>query len=270
MRRDSGDHARTTLGAEYAEHELAFADFQQPDWAIDAPLELSDVLAINFLSRANGGPVGIDLSLDSVALTAPLPASPPGTAPGTVATVNDGTNPFAGRTLHSEGGAALGAYEAAQGVDRELLGKVALNPAAYWLVGGDPGRAGSIVDEGGDQYSVLVAYNIPDRDCNGESQGGAGSEGEYQGWIDGMASSLAGKQAAVILEPDALALSCGESTERLIAYAVDSLRQNPGVAVYVDGGHSNWVSAGEMSNRLRAAGVARPGAASLVPHAAGT
>lgn len=253
-----GHYATTlTLGAEYAEHVLAFADFRQPDWASDAPLDVSGVLAINFLSRASGSPVGIDLSLDAVALTAPLAPSTPGMAEGTVATVNDGSNPFAGRTLHSEGGAALGAYQAAQGVDRELLGKVALNPAAYWLVGGDPGRAGAIVDAGGDQYSVLVAYNIPDRDCNGESQGGAGSEAEYEGWIDGMSSSLAGKRAAVILEPDALALSCGESTERLIAHAVDSLRQNPGVAVYIDGGHSNWVGAGEMANRLRSAGIER-------------
>jgi endoglucanase len=253
-----GHYATTlTLSAEYAEHQLSFASFAQPPWALAAPLDLGGVLAIDFLSRASGAPVGIDLWVDSVSLTAPLPASAPGAGPGTVATVNDGSNPFAGRTLHSEGGAALGAYQAAQGVERELLGKVALNPAAYWLVGGDPGRAGSIVDEGGDQYSVLVAYNIPDRDCNGESQGGAGSEAEYQGWIDGIASSLAGKQAAVILEPDALALSCGESTERLISYAVDSLRQNPGVAVYIDGGHSSWVAAGEMANRLRAAGIER-------------
>jgi endoglucanase len=33
------------------------------------------------------------------------------------------------------------------------------------------------------------------------------------------------------------------------------LRQNPGVAVYIDGGHSNWVSAGEMASRLRSAGI---------------
>ena len=52
-----------------------------------------------------------------------------------------------------------------------------------------------------------------------------------------------------------LALSCGEATESLIAYAVNSLRQNPGVAVYIDGGHSNWVAAGEMANRLRNAGI---------------
>jgi endoglucanase len=157
--------------------------------------------------------------------------------------------------LHSDGGAAFGAYNSAQGAERDLLGKVALNPTAFWLVGGDPGRAGSIVDGAGGDYTVLVAYNIPNRDCSGASAGGAGSPAEYQGWIDGMSNSLQGKEAAVILEPDALALSCGASTESLISYAVTSLRRNPGVAVYIDGGHSNWVAAGEMANRLRSAGI---------------
>jgi endoglucanase len=254
-----GHYAATlALSADYTEQTLLFSAFRQPDWAASSPLDLSQVLAVNFLSRVNGGPVSIDLWLDAVSLAAPLPVAQPGspTGGGTgVATVNDGTNPFAGRALHSDGGAAMGAYDSASGVDRELLGKVALNPAAYWMVGGDPGRAGSIVDGGGDDYTVLVAYNIPNRDCSGESAGGASSPAEYQGWIDGMASSLQGKQAAVILEPDALALSCGESTESLINYAVNSLRQNPGVAVYIDGGHSNWVSADVMAGRLRNAGI---------------
>jgi endoglucanase len=253
-----GHYAATlVLGAEYAEKTLLFSSFRQPTWAAASPLDLSQVLAINFLSRMNGGPASIDLWVDSVSLTAPLPAIPPGSTTGGtgVATVDDGTNPFAGRSLNSDGGAALGAYNSASGVDRELLAKVALNPAAFWMVGGDPTRAGSIVDGGGDRYSVLVAYNIPDRDCSGASAGGASSPAEYQGWIDAMSSSLQGKTAAVILEPDALALSCGESTETLIAYAVNSLRQNPGVAVYIDGGHSNWVGVDTMAGRLRNAGI---------------
>jgi endoglucanase len=252
-----GHYAATlALNAEYAEQTLQFSAFRQPDWAASAPLDLENVLAINFLSRSNGGAASIDLYIDSVALAAPLPPSQPGTTGGTgVATVNDGSNPFAGRMLNSDGGAAFGAYNAASGVDRDLLGKIALNPAAFWMVGGDGGRAGGIVDGGGSEYTVLVAYNIPIRDCSGESQGGASSAAEYQGWIDSMSSSLQGKTAAVILEPDALALSCGESTESLIAYAVSSLRQNPGIAVYIDGGHSNWVSAGEMAGRLRSAGI---------------
>lgn len=249
--------ASLVLSAEYSEQVIQFSQLRQPEWALSVPLDLTKVLAINFLSRVGTGPASMDLWVDSVSLAAPL-APTTGQTPGSVATVNDGTNPFAGRGLHSDAGAAFGAYNSAQGADRELLSKVALNPSAFWLNGGDPGRAGSIVDGAGGDYTVLVAYNIPDRDCNGESAGGAGSPAEYQGWIDGMASSLQGKEAAIILEPDALALlqaGCGEATTELISYAVTALRQNPGVAVYIDGGHSNWIPAGEMANRLRSAGI---------------
>lgn len=249
--------ANLVLSAEYGEQVIQFSQLRQPEWALSEPLDLTKVLAINFLSRVGTGPASMDLWVDSVALAAPLVPTT-GQTPGSVATVNDGTNPFAGRELHSDGGAAYGAYESAQGGDRDLLGKVALNPSAFWLTGGDPGRAGSIVDGAGGDYTVLVAYNIPNRDCNGESAGGASSPAEYQGWIDGMSSSLQGKEAAIILEPDALALlqgGCGEATTGLIGYAVNALRQNPGVAVYIDGGHSNWIGAGEMASRLRAAGI---------------
>jgi endoglucanase len=244
--------ASLTLSADYTEQTLPFSAFQQPEWALDAERDLTQVLAINFLSRADGAPVSIDLWLDQVSLTPPPPAVG---APGSV--VDDGTNPFAGRTLHSDGGAAFSAYNSSSGADRDLLGKIALNPTAFWLVGGDPGNAGRIVDGAGGDYTVLVAYNIPNRDCSGASQGGASSPAEYQGWIDGIASSLSGKQAAVILEPDALALSCGAATESLINYAVSSLRANPGVAVYIDGGHSNWVAANVMAQRLQSAGIAQ-------------
>lgn len=255
-----GHHAaRITLGAQYADHEIEFGSLRQPDWAQTAPLDLTQVLGINFLSRAEGSPASIDLWVDSLTLLAPETpsgvANGEGGVNGPLPVVGDGSNPFAGRTLYSDAGAAFNAYNSAQGADRELLGKIALNPTAFWLVGGDPGQAGRIADASGGDYPVLVAYYIPDRDCNGESAGGAPSAAAYQDWIDGMASSLQGKQAAVILEPDALALSCGESTESLIAYAVRSLRTNPGVAVYIDGGHSNWVPADQMANRLRSAGI---------------
>jgi endoglucanase len=193
--------------------------------------------------------------LDGVTLLAAPPPTAPPAAGGSVVTPSDGSNPFAGRELYSDGGAANAAYNGASGADRDLLAKVALNPAAFWLTGGDPGAAGSIADSAGDGYAVLVAYNIPNRDCSGQSAGGAGSAAEYQGWVDGMSSSLTGKRAAVILEPDALAQSCGDGRESLIAYAVASLRRNPEVAVYLDGGHSNWVPADQMATRLRGAGI---------------
>ncbi|MEO8180673.1 MAG: glycoside hydrolase family 6 protein [Deltaproteobacteria bacterium] len=253
--------AELALGAEYAEEELAFTSFAQPSWGQPVPLDLAKVLSINFLSRVSGGPVSIDLWLEAVSLLAPLP--PPSATDGTVvggglaAGSVSADSPFAGRNLDSDGGAAVGAYNSAQGAERDLLAKVALYPTAYWLVGGDPGQAGNIARGAGADYPVLVAYNIPNRDCMGQSAGGAGSPEAYQGWIDGMATSLMGQQAAVILEPDALALSCGAPTESLIAYAVTSLRRNPGTAVYIDGGHSNWVSADQMATRLRNAGIAQ-------------
>jgi endoglucanase len=67
--------------------------------------------------------------------------------------------------------------------------------------------------------------------------------------------------AAIILEPDALAvadcLSADQRQERfdLMRYAVDTLTRNPAAAVYIDGGHSRWVSADEMAARLNQVGV---------------
>jgi endoglucanase len=247
------------LGADYADRELLFTAFGQPSWGQAVPLDLTRVLAINLLSRVSGGPVSIDLWLDAVTLLAPLPAvaSPGGSVVGgTLGTASAADSPFSGRNLASDGGPASGAYNSAQGAERDLLGKIALHPTAYWLTGGDPGQAGGIARGAGGDYPVIVAYNIPNRDCSGQSAGGAGSPEAYQSWIDGMASSLMGAEAAIILEPDALAQSCGEATESLIAYAVTSLRRNPGTAVYIDGGHSNWVSADQMAARLRNANIA--------------
>ena len=67
--------------------------------------------------------------------------------------------------------------------------------------------------------------------------------------------------APIILEPDALAvadcLSADQRQERfdLMRYAVDTLTRNPATAVYIDGGHSRWVSADEMAARLNQVGV---------------
>ncbi len=254
--------ARLTLGAAYADHELEFDDFDQPEWGQPASLDLTKVLAINFLARASeGAPSSIDLYVDSLKLLAAPPPTSVTPGGGTGVTNNplpgspDGSNPFAGQTLHSDNGAAYNAYNSASGADRDLLSKIALNPTAFWLVGGDPGQAGRIADSAGGDYPVIVVYNIPNRDCSGQSAGGASSPQAYEDYVDGIAASLQGKRAAIILEPDALALSCGASTESLISYAVTSLRRNAGTAVYIDGGHSNWVSAGEMANRLRSAGI---------------
>ena len=63
------------------------------------------------------------------------------------------------------------------------------------------------------------------------------------------------------LEPDALAMADCLSPEQrqerfdLLLYTVDTLTINPSAAVYVDAGHSRWLSAEEMAARLNEVGV---------------
>jgi endoglucanase len=109
---------------------------------------------------------------------------------------------------------------------------------------------------------VLALYGIPHRDCGSFASGGFGSAADYKGWIDGIAADVAASPAAIIVEPDALAmadcLSAGQRQERydLIRYAVDTLTRNPAAAVYIDAGHLRWHSPDDMAARLNQAGLA--------------
>ncbi len=112
-----------------------------------------------------------------------------------------------------------------------------------------------------DSYAVLIAYNIPYRDCGQHSAGGA-SASEYKIWIRDFAAALRGSKAIVILEPDALTLNNCLSEElkseryNLLREAIGVLKENPTTLVYLDAGHSAWLSADETAQRLQRAGVA--------------
>lgn len=147
------------------------------------------------------------------------------------------------------------------------LQRIADQPTAVWMgdwnrdVRGDVAGVVSAAQRTG-SLPVLVAYNIPQRDCGQHSAGGAGSADAYRRWIRAFADGLGGRGAIVILEPDALALTgCLSGAARearlgLIRDAVEVLAAR-GAAVYLDAGHSRWVPAEEMAQRLRAAGVER-------------
>ena len=157
---------------------------------------------------------------------------------------------------------------AAQKVDPPSpeLTAIANTPQAYWLVPGS--SAATVAKYVGDAQAagalpVFALYGIPHRDCGSFAAGGFASAGDYKGWIDGIASDLGSAPAAVIVEPDALAmadcLSGDQRKERydLIRYAVDTLTRNPAAAVYIDAGHLRWHSADDMAARLNQAGVAQ-------------
>jgi endoglucanase len=109
---------------------------------------------------------------------------------------------------------------------------------------------------------VLVAYDIPWRDCSQYSSGGAPSASAYEQFIDAMAAGIAGRRAVVVVEPDALAeLGCLPAEEQtvyyeLLSYAVTHLGADPLVSVYLDAGNADWQTASTMADRLHKAHVA--------------
>ena len=162
-------------------------------------------------------------------------------------------------------------------VHRDFVGainmaKLASWPEAQWFTKGTPSevesQARALVRAAARQHAVpvLVPYYIPLRDCSQFSAGGAQSDADYKVWIAALARGLGTSKAVVILEPDGLALlpsDCGQDpTGEITAarfvdiqYAISVLEAQPGTSVYLDAGHSQWHSTGDMAVRLHQAGV---------------
>lgn len=175
-------------------------------------------------------------------------------------------NPLAGLPFYVN--PASKARAAADGVDprNPQLDAIANTPTAYWMDNlSTPAVDAKYIAaaQGAGTMPVLALYGIPHRDCGSFAAGGFGSADAYRRWIDGVAAAIGSGPAAVILEPDALAmadcLSGDQRQERfdLMRYAVDTLTRNPATAVYIDGGHARWLSVEDMAARLNDVGVGK-------------
>lgn len=145
---------------------------------------------------------------------------------------------------------------------------IASQPGARWFGGwsGDIAAAvGQYVDQAAQarRTPVLVAYNIPGRDCGKYSAGGAASRNGYQQWVQAFAQAIGARPAIVILEPDALpqmdCLDAAGQAERmqLIQYAVQQFYDlAPRSLLYIDIGNSDWLKPADAAQRLLLAGVA--------------
>lgn len=178
-------------------------------------------------------------------------------------------------------------------VDAVRIAEMTLTPQAVWIAGGTPIEVQSAVEHtmrraGHRRVPVLVAYNLPFRDCAQYSAGGALDTEEYMAWIDAFAEGIGHHQAIVILEPDGLGIiphnttiygdaewcqpmvtdengnsvpAPGANPEERFAqlnYALDAIRERaPNAAVYLDGTHSGWLGVGEAASRLDRAGIDR-------------
>ena len=179
-------------------------------------------------------------------------------------------NPLAGMPFYVDPiSKAMAAANSANPPSSELT-FIANTPQAYWLdqAFSAPNAASTVQRIAGTAQAVgampvFALYAIPHRDCYSYAAGGFGSAGAYREWIDAIASGLGSSPAAIILEPDAIAMAdCLTPDQRqerfeLLGYAVDALTRDPAAAVYIDGGHSRWLSVEELAAGLNEVGVDR-------------
>jgi endoglucanase len=193
-----------------------------------------------------------------------LAGDPAQVGPAPAVRLVDEVNPLAGAPLYvNPTSAAMRAAQNANPPSPELTA-IANTPQAYWMdQASSPAVDAKYISaaQATGAMPVLALYGIPHRDCGSFAAGGFTTAAAYRGWIDGIASDLGSSPAAIVLEPDALAMAdCLPPDQRqerfdLMRYAVDTLTRNPATAVYIDGGHSRWVSADEMAARLNQVGV---------------
>jgi endoglucanase len=154
--------------------------------------------------------------------------------------------------------------------DAAALTKMEATPQAVWFTSGTPDQVRRQVRQTMAEAAlenavpVLVAYDIPGRDCAQYSAGGALDKASYEAWISAFAAGIGSGNAVVILEPDALGnlpSNCGgygssaypfTDADRYaeVDYAVGALEAQPNTSVYLDGTHSGWQSVGTMTQRL--------------------
>jgi endoglucanase len=182
----------------------------------------------------------------------------------------DGGNPLAGQNFYVDpASAAMRAANSANPPSPELT-MIANTPQAYWLdqafpagtVGGTVARIAGAAQAAG-AMPIFTLYAIPHRDCGSYAAGGFGSGAGYRQWIDSIAAGLGGSPAVIIVEPDAIpmagCLSADQRQERfdLLRYAVDTLTADPAANVYIDGGHSRWMTPEALAAALNDVGVGK-------------
>lgn len=146
---------------------------------------------------------------------------------------------------------------------------IAEQPGARWF-GGRVDDVGAAVTSyttaaaKADRLPILAAYNIPDRDCGGQSSGGAASAADYRSWIDQFVGGIGDRPAVVIIEPDALPqLDCVPEDQQqtridLLKYAADQFAaKNTNAWAYLDAGTANWIDADDMAQRLQKVDVSK-------------
>lgn len=209
-------------------------------------------------------PIANEPAREKPLVNEPIKDNPQDTSP------SDGPNPFVGKPLfvdpNSLAANALKSLSVGS-ANYSLISTIANQPQAAWFGDWNQNIASDVngyvsAATNLQQVPVLALYNIPLRDCFGYSGGGATSVANYKSWIDQVSNGISNRNAIVILEPDALPLlhclnnSQKEERYQMLSYAVERLSKD-NVWVYLDAGHSNWISPIEMSDRLLKSNISK-------------
>ena len=146
------------------------------------------------------------------------------------------------------------------------VARIAAEPMALTLTGARTDAADLVRAVAGARTAkrtlVLQVYDLPHRDVGaGYSAGGAPTAAAYRAVTASVAAAISGVPTVVVLEPDSLGqltdLAPADQQVRyeLLRDAVEQYSRLERVAVYLDGTHSDWLSAEEMARRLGQAGV---------------
>ena len=198
-------------------------------------------------------------------------SSTPTTTTDSATTTTTTANRLAGMTFYvdptSSARKTADAWRLSRPADAAQMDKVAGQPQARWFGNWNVDVKAAVgawvtASANAGRVPVLVAYNIPQRDCGGLSGGNSTTADAYRSWISAFAAGIAGRRAVVILEPDALAaMGCLSSTDQalrieLLQFATSVLAQQAGAVTYLDAGHAEWQPASTMATRLNRVGMA--------------
>ena len=229
------------------------------------------------VSGALGRPITELIARTAAPTPGPSPAVPIMPSPSPVVTDPD-ASPLAGRQFwldpDSDAAKQAAVWESdGRMADAAAIRRIAAQPQAVWFADGTGGfasraeQAVTAAEQAG-KVPVLAASYRPGRDCDGRTTAGAADGGAYGAWIAALAEGLAGHAAVVVLEPDGVAQAvdgCHDDDDdavaerfRSLSAAIDTLKVNSGVRVYVDAGNPVWVAdTGALADALEEAGVGR-------------
>jgi endoglucanase len=226
-------------------------------------------------SRTRSAPVASASVSSAISnATSPPAVSSASAEPGQSPVPGEAT-PLAGATLWVDPSSAaarqVSVWQAeGQSANAARLTRIAGQPFAIWLTDTSAATITRLREQtqaaaAAGRVPTFVAYNIPDRDCGGHSQGGAASTAAYSAWIKQVATTIGQNRVIVVLEPDALpdtvqgcAAALANQRYLLLAGAVQTLKANPGTTVYLDAGNPGFpTNPRDLVDPLRRSGIAR-------------